>query len=388
VTTLNFVGNQAPQFAYASGYLLFLRETTLFAQPFDLTAGVLAGEAVPVASPAGRFAVSANGVLAYFEPDPAAAAGPDAGTVTELRWFGRDGTPLGALGPPGVYLNPRLSPDGRRVAVDRLEDGNHDVWTIDVARGVPVRLTFDAAGDTVPVWSPDGREIVFASGRDSGGLLPGALYRRAASGAGTDELVYSAGVSELVVPMDWVDAGVLFARANIAQLSTNLDVWQLPSEGERVAAPVLATPAREGASRVSPDGRWVAYASDESGTYQIFVQPFPDVSKGRWQISTRGGIEVKWRADGRELYYLASDGNLMAVDVEAGETFTFGEPRVLFHTGLAIPAIPFDFSFDVLPDGERFLINVPQAAGDGDEVASSAISVVINWPATLGGLSR
>ena len=142
---------------------------------------------------------------------------------------------------------------------------------------------------------------------------------------------------------------------------------------------------REGGARVSPDGRWISYRSNESGANQIIVRPYPDVSKGWWQISYGGAIEAKWRADSREIFFLASDGNMMAVDVEAGDTFAFGEPHVLFQTGLAISAVPFNPTFDVTPDGRRFLINLPQGAGGADTsgAADRVINVVLNWAEAL-----
>jgi eukaryotic-like serine/threonine-protein kinase len=383
VTSLDF-GNSSPSFVYASGYLLFVRDAALLAQRFDADAGTLAGEAVPVASPVSAFAVSANGVLAYSEP-PSGAQTPVDGAITELRWFGRDGTPLGVLARPAVYSNPKLSPDGGRVAVDIVEAGNRDIWTIDVARGVPARLTFEPGDDLVPVWSPDGRDIVFASGRDSGGVLASSLYRRAANGTGSDELVYSAGVGQAIAPQDWTNEAVLFAQSSIAQMVTNADLWRLPNGGERSPERFLETPTREGAARVSPDGRWIAYTSNASGAYQIVVQTYPNPARGKWQVSTGGAIEAKWRADGKELFFLASDGNLMAVDVEPGETFTFGEPHVLFQTGVPIPSVPFFFSFDVTPDGQRFLVNVPQptAPAREDARAPTFVNVVLNWTSAL-----
>jgi Tol biopolymer transport system component len=265
--------------------------------------------------------------------------------------------------------------------------GNQDIWTIDVARPVPVRLTFHPADDTSPIWSPDGNEIMFSSGRQLGGTVA-ALYRRSASGAGTDELVYSPGAGRLIGATDWRESGIVFTTAAVAEYTTNAgDVWRLPGSGEGTAERLIASPMRESAGRVSPDGRWILYRSYESGAYQIVVQPYPDISKGKWQVGTRDAIEAKWRADGREIFFLASDGNMMAVDVAAGDTFAVGEPHVLFQTGLAIPSTPFIASrFDVTADGQRFLINLPQSTAAGADASGApdrVINVVLNWAEAL-----
>jgi serine/threonine protein kinase/Tol biopolymer transport system component len=370
---------------YIDGYLLFLRDQTLFAQWFDLGSNTLEGDAIPITSPVQQFS-AAPGVLVYRERGPAQPPGPSA-VVTELRWVDRSGKVERVLGPPATYQDPRISPDGRRVAVDVAEANNRDIWTIDIARGVPVRLTFDAGVDLAPVWSPDSRQIVFASTRDTNVALASSFYQRAASGGGADELVFATPVGTSVVPIEWSRDGkyIIFSRAALAEMTTGGAIWRLDTTGERTAAPLITGPGRVRAGRLSPDGRWFAYTTNESGVFQVVVQPFPDPSKGKWQVSTRGGSEPKWRADGREIYFLGRDGNMMAVDVEVtDEEFTFGEPHVLFHTGLVVAENPFTFAFDASSDGEHFIINTPVAAeDDAGDSTPAVLTVVVNWASQL-----
>ena len=282
------------------GYLLFQRDGTLMAQPFDADTLEHTGNAFPVvekvqANPAqGRaaFAVSQNGVLAYRS---------GGGLNTQLSWFDRSGKELGQIGEAGGYISPKLSPDGKQVAVWRTPEavGPGDIWVFDLSRNTETRLTFDAADYSIPIWSPDGSRIVFASRRNNSA----GLYQKNANGIGAEELLLK--ISSPAIPEDWSLDG-----RTIVYMTTekDLDVFVLPLTGDPQPAGTTGTDARkpipfvntgfaERHGQLSPDGRWMAYISDESGREEVYVQSFPP-SGGKWQISTSGGVQARWRGDG------------------------------------------------------------------------------------------
>ena len=361
------------QAQYASGHLFYAEGKTLFARPFDPDALEFRGDPVPVAEKVGRgsygiaaFSVSNTGALAYRT---------SFGFEAELVWFDRDGKRGPALGPPGDYADPELSPDGRRVAVDRSEDGaSRDIWTVDVEQGRLMRLTFDPEMDHIPNWSPDGTRIVFDSHRTGAG----DLYEKAANGSGPEQLLLS--WKDGTGMMDWSPDGRFIAFSSGTPSSLG-DMWILPLDGDRKPFAYLQTKAREGSGRFSPDGRWMAYVSNESGQPEVYVQAFrgaPAGTGGKWQVSSGGGGQPAWRRDGRELFYLSGpDARLMAVEVKTGETFEAGSPRVLFDTGLAAARRGPRNDYSASPDGQRFLLRVPTSA------ASEPVQVLVNWPAVL-----
>jgi serine/threonine-protein kinase len=343
------------------------------AQPFDARRGALMGEAVPIAEQvladtigAAAFAASSNGVLAYRV---GTLGGP-----TQLTWVDRAGRRLGAVGPPGRYRNPDLSPDGARVAVEVVDPQGRtqDIWIVEVTRGVASRVTLDPGNDVYPVWSPDGTEIMFGS--DRSGVF--SLYQKRADGAGDEKLVLQSKTD--MVPYSWSpDGRVVVYRTTAVNGGTNLGI--LPLGGER---PKLFEPSRfnQGTSQVSPDGRWLAYVSGESGRNEIYVQSFPAPGRGKAQISREGSSFVRWRRDSRELFYYASDGRLMAVPLLHATTLDVGIANPLFepHTlNGPSPAFGFRQQYDVAPDG-RFLLNVPMEDGTPE-----TITVVVNWEAGL-----
>jgi len=350
------------------GYLLFIREAALLAQPFDAKQLQLAGEPFSVAERVGyeasfswgAFSASNNGVLVY---DPIGPSLSD-----QLTWFDREGKRLGAVGSPvGVHYQPWLSPDEKSVAIEQFDlQLTFDIWLIDLSRGAPSRFTFDPANDQYPVWSPDGSRIAFASSRN--GLLN--LYLKVATGAGQEELLQKSAIAQ--APEDWSRDGRWLAYWE-RHPETSVDLWVLPLSGDRKPVPFLRTKANEHGGRFSPDGKWMAYHSDETGSQEVYVQPFP-ASGGRWQVSKDGGGYPKWRRDGKELFYLAADKKIVAVDVETGSTFQVGVPRPLFETRISVPYA----HFAVTGDGRRFLVPTPVAGAQ-----STPATVVLNWTAGI-----
>ncbi len=351
--------------AYASpGFLLFLREEKLMVQPFDAAHSRLSGEPVPIAEKVDwHFSAADNGVLAY-------RAG--ASDVRQLRWFDRSGRELAKVGRPGDYLEPSLSPDGTRVAVGvGTWTPAGDVWLLELSRGSLSRLTSHPTDDITPVWSPDGKEIVFASNRN--GQFD--LYRKDAGGTGAEELIFQSSADKF--PSDWSRDGKYVLYYTVDP-KTKADLWMVPMSGEHKPTPFLQTEFNETNALFSPDGRWVAYNSDESGTPETYVRPFPPAG-GKWQVSTQGGVQPAWRSDGKELYYLALDGKIMAAEVNPGSDFAAGLPVPLFESGLRPEGLTESrSSFVVAPDGQRFLVNT-----NAEEAARVPITVVVNWTGEL-----
>src|SRR5262249_12944658 len=269
-------------------------------------------------------------------------------------WFDRSGRPVGVVGPPGFYQNHRLSPDGTKVAAARLDPqrGTSAIWILDTARDSSRRLTFDPSDDSTPVWSPDGSFIAFDSASK-----PRAIYRKPSSGAGIEERISP---DEVGLPLDWSSDG----QSLIFQYSmppTRGNIGLLPLSGGRKPRELIATSADEVQAQLSPDARWVAYCSDESGQYEVYVRPFSS-SKGRWQVSAAGGYEPRWRKDGKEIFYLGADRKLMAVPVQAsGATFQAGAATALFEAPVRgfLQGWQNSNRYDVTPDGQRFLVNLP-----------------------------
>jgi len=360
------------------GYLLFRRGEALMAQRFNPTRLSLSGDASPVAEKVGgsvlwaAFSVSENGTLVY--------APPAAGTSTvQLVWWDRAGKQVGPFGPPGPYDNFRLAPDERRIVFANSTGDNIDVWVLDSVRGVTSRLSFDPAIDDPPMWSPDGRRVVWASNR-SGAF---DLYVKSANGAEPEQLLVRMG-APAGWPEDWSRDG-RFIIYQIPGAKTGQDLWIVPQpvQGEssdRKPFPYLQTEFDERHGRFSPDGRWVAYSSNESGRDEVYVQSFP-ASGARVQISAGGGMEPQWRKDGTELFYIAEDRTLMAVPVKlassASEPLQVGQAKPLFSVPVMDTFI-VGRSYEVSNDGQRFLLRAP-ASGE----AAPSLTVVLNWQTQL-----
>jgi serine/threonine protein kinase len=363
------------------GYLLFLHEGTLMAQPFDAARLALAGDAVPIAEhvgpglAGGYFSASSNGVLAY-------GIGEN-GVNFQFTWFDRDGKILGTAGEPGSNAMPALSPDGKQAAFQRggATGSNADLWIIEFARGVGTRFTFDLAEERSPVWSPDGSRIAFASNR--GGQFN--LYQKVASGAGNEDLLLQS--SDPKFPEDWSRDGRFLLYAVIDPKS-KYDLWVLPlmpgSSGERKPIKFLATEFSENQAQFSPDGRSIAYTSDESGAWEVYVRPFTEPGTkdagGKWMVSKNGGTQARWRRDGRELFYRSPEGKLMVVEVAANASFQPGTPQPLFtmDPGLGNGTLTDTRRYDAAADGKRFLVNALPGAS-----TQTPLTVVQNWQTGL-----
>jgi serine/threonine protein kinase/Tol biopolymer transport system component len=347
-----------------SGYLLFVRGTTLMAQPFDPDTVTLTGQMFPVAESVGRFSVSQTGALAYM---PGFGGRPF--SRQELLWVDRSGKQLGVAAAAADYSGLRLSPDEKSIAFFRIDEGNSDVWVLDLVRGVPSRITFDPEVDNLPIWSPDGRRILWPS-RRSGNF---DLYIKAASGTGQDEKLITMGTNNGWAT-DWSHDGkfVLYQRPGD---QTGQDLWIAPQStgapGEpQKPFPYLASSFNEANGVFSPDGHWIAYESDESGRPEVYVQAFP-LTNQKVRISAAGGTDAAWSKNSGELFYLAADRNLMAVPYRATVTsFEPGAGKVLF----AVPGNVVRRSYAVTGDGRRFLIGKPV-----DETINEPITLVLNW---------
>jgi eukaryotic-like serine/threonine-protein kinase len=356
--------------AYAEpGYLLYLRDKTLVAQPFDRRTYVLSGEPHSLSDEVlftrlvdrAVFSVSSGEVLVTQTGKGAANS--------QLTWFDRSGKPAGAAGAPGSYGNVRLSPDGRGVAVDRTNpDGrNVDIWIFEPDRVATTRMTFDPSGHQAPIWSPDGKQILFSWNRKLGTQI----YLKNADGSGSEEEVADLGTGLSVNAWDWSRDGkyVLVRKGN--------ELWYL-SWPERVAKPLLQAKWTVQNAQFSPDGRWMAYASNETGSMEIYVSPFPSAN-GKWQVSSAGGQEPRWRQDGKELFYVSPDGKMMAVAVKTGASFKAESPVALFQTQRRQPVSSFAvFSYDVSGDGRRFLVITKV-----DEANAAPLSIHLNWASEM-----
>jgi len=354
--------------------LLFLREGTLMAQPFDARRLALAGDPVPVAGQVGSFrdgayfSVSANGVLVYRTSD----------TDSQLTWFDRQGTVSGRASEPGSFRGVALSRDGARAVASRtnpLDTTKADLWLFDLSRGSgATRLTLGAGRAESPVWSPDGKRIVFSFNNS-------ILRQKLASGEGDEtELLRTSSASSLFANSWSPDGRFLLYATYVATPSNtgNLDLLVLPGDDSK-PVPFAQTSFNEDQGRFSPNGRWVAYVSSQSGLSEIYVREFATEFSGGSAsrggsvlVSHGGGTLPRWRGDGRELFYLAPDGKMMAVEVIAGDEFQVGTPTALFQTpaGAVVG--------DVTADGKRFLLLTPVGPS-----ASVPFTVVLNWSEEL-----
>jgi serine/threonine-protein kinase len=357
-------GATHPRYA-ASGHLIYAQGGSLMAVPFDPRRLAITGATVPIvegvlqspSSGAAQYSLSATGSLVYIP-------GGVQADQRRLVWVSRNGAEQPMAAPARAYVYPRFSPDGRQVGVGITEEESQ-VWLYDLTRETLTRFTFEGHVNLNAIWTPDGKWIAIQSNREG----PLNIFWQRADGSGGLEHLIASEYNNF--PTSWSPDGQLLAFTEINP-NTGYDIWVLRLS-DRKAQPFLRTPFNESASRFSPDGRWIAYISDESGRFEIYVQPYPDPG-GKWQISTEGGTEPLWNRNGRELFY-RSGAKLMAVDIATQPGFTVGKPRMLFE-GPYTPASGTTPNYDVSPDGQRFLMLKPIESA---ETAPTEINVVLNW---------
>lgn len=357
-----------------SGHLVYANKGTLFAVPFDLKRLEVTGSPAPVAQNvtwnptegAAQLSFSNTGLLAYIR-------GGLLVPQFQIVWVDRQGNVSRLIDDRATYANPRLSPDGKQLALTVLRDGNWDVWVYDLVRSVSTRLTFDDASDTEQIWSPDGRDLVFSSGRKG----VDNLYRKRADGSGEEERL-----TEGTIPLwasSWApDDSAVVATSNAG----SLDVSVIPLRAPRNPQPLLKSTFSESDGAISPNGRWLAYASAESGRSEIYVQPFPS-GGGRWQISDAGGGYPRWSRDGKELFYRSDDGIMSASIESGGDSLRTSKPLRLFSgdfqggsLGLSIAGNSFA-DYDVSADGRRFVMF--SKAGDNSAERAGIVTLVAPW---------
>jgi serine/threonine protein kinase/Tol biopolymer transport system component len=362
---------------FASGRMLFVRESTLMAQPFDSINGQATGEVFPVTegistTPVFGYApvtVSETGLLLYESGDEVSR--------NQLAWYDRGGKLLGTVGSPSFVFDPTISPDEKSILFRRRSEmPPQDLWLWDLSRRTEQRLTTGASINTTPFWSPKGDRMVFASNRS--GIFD--LYQKSTSGTGKEELLVAS--ENLKQPTQWSHDGRFIVYSE-TDPKTGRDIWVLPMDGvtKRKPVPFLRSEFSEYQGQLSPDSHWMAYTSDESGQPEVYVRPFPD-GEGQTKISIAGGEQPRWRGDGKELFFVAADGKMMAVAVKATAgprpSFEPGVPEVLFQTKLARPTNPL-FEYDVTADGKRFLLDTVA----GGLMSAPPLTVEVNWDAGL-----
>jgi serine/threonine protein kinase len=364
------------QAEYASGHILFLRQSSLMAQPFDVKRFELKGEAVPIAEQVledssiarASFSPSLNGLLFYAE---------GAAKNRQLVWFDRSGKQIGAVPGDDAYAGIGLSRDGKKL-VYYLDGTGFDVWSFDIARGVKIPLTFGSSsgqGNLYPVWSPEGKYVAYTSYRDG----KYSLYQKSADGSGGETLLLE-GIDHFRVPTSWSNDGKFLVYHEGVSGATYANgvpggwsIWVLPLFGDHKAYPFIQSTFSAREASFSPDGKWLAYCSNESGEYRVYVVPFPGPG-GKWQVSLGDGRRPLWRRDGKEIFYLSADNKLMAASVETlGGSFKAGVAHVLFDSH----SYGVFGRYDASADGQRFIV-----VYEGDRPTSTLTSVV-NWTADL-----
>ena len=343
-----------------TGHILYVRDGVLLAHPFDASSGTLGGEPIPVAegidsyaeSGIAAFSASQTGALVYR----AASAAP----LSRLVWFDRAGKRLEEVGEPASYRNPRLSPDRKKIAVERTDStGNRDIWIVDLARNAAtVRFSFGPGRDASPVWSSDGQRIVWQGAN--------ATLIKSADGRGGEQQLHP----EPWIPDDWLPdgSGLLLHPGAPRQVF-------LLNPASRSLQKVLERRGITTHARISPDGKWIAYANADSGRFEVVIQDFPGLS-GRWDVSAAGGLQPKWRSDGKELFYISLEGRLTVVPVSLGSLVEVGRPQPLFQTQSDTVTGFTWHQYDVSTDGQRFLVTT-------SEVVTTPVTVVYGWPALL-----
>jgi Tol biopolymer transport system component len=357
----------------APGYLLFCRQKTLFAQKFDANKLKPSGEAVPLLKDVSSLPRILRNDYAASNGDVLVVQRGNDVSLSRLVWRDRQGNETGSIGKPDAYANITLAPNGKVVAFDKTdqETQNSDVWTYDIERGSSQRLTFDRAIHAEPVWSPDGKQIIFASTRT--GLF--RLYIKNADGSEEEKLLPLDQKDDAdEYPTSWSPDGKQFLYDRDAE-STRPWVAELP---DLKTNPLFTGTETRKNAQFSPDGKWMAYTSNENGRWEIYVTSFPDLH-GKWQVSNNGGTQPRWRGDGKELFYLAPDGMMMTSPVTTGGHFDAGTPLRLFQAHAREQVAGSELvMYDVTRDGQRFLVNTQMETTHGQ-----SMMMILNWPVVL-----
>ncbi|ABF39268.1 serine/threonine protein kinase [Candidatus Koribacter versatilis Ellin345] len=348
----------------APGYLLYYRDNTLFAQRFNATKLQLEGEPAALLSDLQYMPRIQRATFSSTGTGAVLAQLRTGNAVSQLTWFDRSGKSLGDVADPDYFGALSLSPNGQSLAVDKVDSGsqNTDVWLLDLHGGAPRRITFDPSIDALPVWSPAASEIAFVTNRE----LHFSVYRKSVDGHATESVL----INDLPdnYPNDWSRDGKYFLYVH------GTGLWYLTFSDMTKKEFLNAGTSALKTGHFSPDGKWIAYASNESGKWEIYVTSFPD-AKGKWEISSGGGEQPHWRGDGKELYYLSSSAKMMAVPVTTGANFSAGTPAALFQADpRELVATTEQVGYDVSSDGQKFLINSAIRNGESQQV-----TVILNW---------
>jgi hypothetical protein len=360
--------------AVFAGKLLFIRENTLMAQPFDAASGQIVGEPLRVAD--GISFTTANGHAPVSVSETGALLYVSGGFGNNLVWSDRAGKLLGTISAEGPAFEPAISLDEKRFVFRRGRGLRLDLWLRDLARGAEQRFTADSFSHLAPFWSPSGDHIVFSSSRDGGEF---DLYQKATNGTGQDELLLSDRTNK--APTQWSRDG-RFIVYRLLDPKTAFDIWVLPMDRGAHLKPFafLHSEFNELFGQLSPDNRWMAYTSDDSGRREVYVRPFP-AGEGRINISIAGGEQPRWSGAGKELFFVSADRRMMSVAVKATAgpqpSFEAGSPQPMFEVHLAQSARDALFEYDVTADGKRFLLATSGSA------SAAALTVVSNWDVEL-----
>jgi eukaryotic-like serine/threonine-protein kinase len=354
---------------YVNGYLIYERAGTLWGQSFDTDHLKITGEAFPISEKPWYDALI-TGLSAFSVGNDVLAFRSGGVQKTHFSWFDRTGKELEEVAEPGVYFEPSFAPDEKHISLSAMYFQNitSDIYTLDLLRGTFTRFTFEPEAETTSLWSPDGKYIVYSS------FPEGGLYEKLANGTGKAELLTT--LDAFGIPEDWSIDGRYISFSQLDFKGYKSDVWILPMDGSRKPFPYLQTKYFENDSQIAPNGKWLAYSSDESGRFEVYVQSFPSPGN-KIQISTNGGVCSKWRKDGKELFYISPDKKIMSVTINDGTNFEPSVPKALFQTQI-VSNIESRNHYVVTADGQRFLVNTLLK-----EIATAPINVVVNWSATL-----
>ena len=352
------------------GYLLFVRQGILMAQRFNASQLRLDGDAVPLVEHVGVNAITSRAIFAVSETGMMVyEAGDATGDTDQLVWYDRSGRQIEATGTPGLYLEPSVSADSSKLAISSLAGGtgNLNIWVFDLARTTKTRLTFPPSSDRQPNWAPDGKFVAFVSNRNG----PPHIYLNASDGTGTPTTLTADDASQFA-PRFTADGRYLLFERLAEQPNSRREIWGVTLSGDRKAFPVIQSEYDVYAPALSPDGKWLAYESRESGRPEICVIPFLH-GTGKWEVSAAGGVQPRWRWDGRELFYISTDNKIMSAEItEQGSSLLIGKVRSLFQ----VNPVPFagGSNYDVTGDGKKFVV-ASLAASQGSE----PLTLVVNW---------